>query len=77
MSGAGGFLVALGSGVALSFAFPEADLWWLAWVSVAPLLFVASGRGFNRGFSLGFVYGVGFFGSLGNLHSVEARCPRV
>jgi apolipoprotein N-acyltransferase len=64
MSGAGGYLVALGSGIALSFAFPEPDLWWLAWVSIAPLLLVASGRSFGRGFSLGLVYGAGFFGTL-------------
>jgi apolipoprotein N-acyltransferase len=64
MSGAGGYLVALGSGIALTFAFPKPDLWWLAWVSIAPLLLVASGRSFGRGFSLGLVYGAGFFGTL-------------
>jgi apolipoprotein N-acyltransferase len=61
---AGGYLVALGSGIALSFAFPEAGLWWLAWIAIAPLLLVASGRSFRHGLVLGLVYGVGFFGTL-------------
>jgi apolipoprotein N-acyltransferase len=64
MNGAGGYLVALGSGMALSFAFPESDLWWLAWISIAPLLLVAADRSFKRGFSLGIVFGVAFFGTL-------------
>jgi apolipoprotein N-acyltransferase len=64
MNDAGDYLVALGAGIALSFAFPEPDLWWLAWIAIAPLLLVASGRSSRRGFSLGFVYGAAFFGSL-------------
>ncbi|MGH2818132.1 MAG: apolipoprotein N-acyltransferase [Actinomycetota bacterium] len=64
MNDTGDYLVALGSGVALSFAFPEPDLWWLAWIAIAPLLLVASGRSFRRGFLLGFVYGAAFFGTL-------------
>jgi apolipoprotein N-acyltransferase len=64
MNGAGGYVVALVSGIALSLAFPESDLWWLAWISIAPLLLVAADRSFKRGFSLGIVYGAAFFGTL-------------
>src|SRR3712207_3350048 len=57
-------VVALVSGIVLSFAFPETDLSFLAWVSIAPLLVVARGQGWRRAFALGFVFGMGFFGSL-------------
>ncbi|MDZ7732936.1 MAG: hypothetical protein U5R31_07290 [Acidimicrobiia bacterium] len=31
-------LAALPAGALLALAFPEADLWWLAWVALIPLL---------------------------------------
>ncbi|MGH2808177.1 MAG: apolipoprotein N-acyltransferase, partial [Actinomycetota bacterium] len=57
-------IVALLSGVALSFAYPEADLAPLAWVAIAPLLVVTRGASWGSGARLGFLFGVGFFGSL-------------
>ena len=52
------------SGVALSLAFPEADLYPLAWIAIAPLLIGARGGSIRRGAVLGAVFGLGFFGSL-------------
>jgi apolipoprotein N-acyltransferase len=48
----------------LTLAFPEVDLAFLAWVSIAPLLVGARGSSWRRGLSLGFAFGLGFFGTL-------------
>ena len=56
--------VALVAGVLLSFSFPEPSLGPLAWVAIAPLLVVARGRSRRSAASIGFVFGLGFFGSL-------------
>ena len=59
--------VALAGGVVLSFAWPEADFGPLAWVCVAPLLWLAGTpgeRGLRRGAVVGFAFGIGFFGAL-------------
>jgi apolipoprotein N-acyltransferase len=56
--------VALIAGVALSLAFPEADIAPLAWISLAPLLFVLRNQSLPSGFLIGFLFGVGFFGTL-------------
>ncbi len=56
--------VALASGAALSFAFPEPNLAPLAWIAIAPLLWVLRGAGVRRGFALGYVFGLGFFAVL-------------
>lgn len=50
--------------MALTLAFPEPGLGPLAWVALAPLLVAASGAGAKRGFLLGAVFGVCFFGTL-------------
>jgi apolipoprotein N-acyltransferase len=64
MTPAVGYPVAFATGVALSLAFPEPSLSFVAWVAFAPLL-VALDRGPpGRGFLVGFVFGVGFFGAL-------------
>jgi apolipoprotein N-acyltransferase len=57
-------LLALLSGAALSLAFPEPDLAFVAWIAPAGLLLAASGAGWRRGAFLGFMFGVGFFGAL-------------
>jgi apolipoprotein N-acyltransferase len=56
--------VALASGLALSFAFPEPDIAPLAWVAIAPLLIALRDRTAWQGFWIGFAFGFGFFGSL-------------
>ncbi|MDQ4124619.1 MAG: apolipoprotein N-acyltransferase, partial [Actinomycetota bacterium] len=58
-----------GSGVALTLAFPEPGVAPLAWVCLAPLLASLTGAGARRGFLLGAVFGVCFFGTL--LHWVS------
>lgn len=56
--------VSLVAGGTLSLAFPEPDLAPLAWVAIAPFLYVSRRAGFRRGFALGYVFGLGFMGSL-------------
>jgi len=51
------------AGLALSLSFPPAEVWPLAFVAVAPLLWLLRGVGARRGFLLGFVYGAGFYGA--------------
>ena len=60
----GRYAAALVSGAALAFAFPEPDLFFLAWVALAPLLVVAGDVGPGRGLLLGLVFGIAFFGTL-------------
>lgn len=55
---------ALISGVLGALAFPEPDIAPLAIVALAGLVKVSSGAGGRRGFALGFVFGIGFFGVL-------------
>jgi apolipoprotein N-acyltransferase len=65
MTGSRAYVVALASGVALSFAFPEPSLSPLAWISLVPLLFVlGTTTSAARGALLGAAFGVGFFGTL-------------
>jgi apolipoprotein N-acyltransferase len=58
------YALVAGSGVALSFSFPEPGLGPLAWVAIAPLLALAARQNTGRGVRLGFVFGLGFFGAL-------------
>ena len=55
--------ICLFSGIALSFAFPEPSIAPLAWFAIAPLLVVARANP-RHGLGYGFVFGLGFFGSL-------------
>jgi apolipoprotein N-acyltransferase len=57
-------LLTILSGVALSFAFPAADLAPLAWIGLVPLLFVLRDQTMRAGFALAMAFGVGFFGTL-------------
>lgn len=52
------------SGVALSLAFPEPSLAPVAWIAIAPLLVIASAAPPRRGFTMAFVFGLGFFSML-------------
>ncbi len=49
------------SGVLLFLAFPNYNAWWFAWIGLAPLLVVISGRGSMQGFLLSFICGLVFF----------------
>ncbi|MDQ3751566.1 MAG: apolipoprotein N-acyltransferase [Actinomycetota bacterium] len=62
--GAAAYGIALISGAVLTLAFPEPDLAPAAWVAVAPLFVLVREATPRRGFGLGVVYGVGFFGTL-------------
>lgn len=63
-SGAKPYAIVLVSGALLALAFPEPDLAPLAWVALIPLLYLARDVRVGRGFGLGFVFGLGFFGVL-------------
>jgi apolipoprotein N-acyltransferase len=56
-------LISLVSGLALSLAFPPAGLWPIAFVAMAPLLWLLEGCSARRGLLLGFVFGLGFYGA--------------
>lgn len=64
MRGPRALAVCLASGIVLSFAFPDPSIAPLAWVSIAPLLWLAAGERPLRGAALAFVFGFGFFGAL-------------
>jgi len=63
-SGPRALAVCLLSGIALSLAFPEPSLAPLAWIAVAPLIVIGAGASPRRGFTLAFVFGLGFFSLL-------------
>ncbi len=54
--------VALASGIVLSTAFPPIGWWPVAFVAVAPLLWLLSSTGPRRGALLGLAFGLGFYG---------------
>jgi apolipoprotein N-acyltransferase len=51
------------AGLALSVSFPPAELWPVAFLAVAPLLWLLRGAGPARGFALGLAFGLAFFGA--------------
>jgi len=56
-------IVALASGAVLSLAFPPAGLWPLAFLAPVPLLWLLRDVRSGRGFVLGLVFGIGFYGA--------------
>ncbi len=56
-------LIAFAAGLALSLTFPPASLWPLAFVAIAPLLWLLDRSGPWRGALLGFVFGLGCYGA--------------
>lgn len=60
----GGVAAVAAAGALLTLSFPEPSLGPIAWVAVAPLLAALPGAGARRGFALGAVFGVCFFGTL-------------
>lgn len=64
-------LYAVGAAVALIFAFPPHDLWFLAPVGVALFALATHGRRARAGAALGFVTGAIFFGVLLNWTSIQ------
>lgn len=57
-------IVALLSGAALTLAFPEPDLAPIAWIALVPLLVVTTTGTVRGAIGLGFIFGLGFFGTL-------------
>ncbi len=55
--------VSLASGLTLSLAFPPAEIWPVSFVALAPLLWLLRGVSARRGFVLGLVYGMAFYGA--------------
>ncbi|GIJ56594.1 apolipoprotein N-acyltransferase [Virgisporangium aurantiacum] len=64
-------LYAVGAALALIFAFPPHDLWFLAPVGVALFALATHGRRARAGAALGFVAGAIFFGVLLNWTSIQ------
>ena len=59
-----GIFIPLISGVVLSFAFPRANLHWLAWFTLAPLMYYTYRLPWKRALLSGLAFGLGYFGSL-------------
>jgi len=57
-------VICLISGVVLSLAFPRADLHWIAWFALAPLMYYTYRLTWKQALICGMAFGVGFFGSL-------------
>lgn len=55
---------AAASGLLLVLAFPAADLGWLAWIALVPLLIAIDGQSPSQAFRLGYLTGAVFFGGL-------------
>jgi apolipoprotein N-acyltransferase len=55
--------ISLASGLVLSLAFPPAGLWPVAFVALAPWLWLLDGAGARRGLLLGLAFGLGFYGA--------------
>ena len=55
--------LALASGLVLSLAFPPVGLWPLAFIALAPLIWMLEAAHARRGFLLGLVYGLAFYGA--------------
>src|SRR5256714_2084577 len=52
----------LSSAILSILSFPNFDLWWLAWIAVAPLIFaVATTSKIRAAFMLGMLWGIIFF----------------
>jgi len=56
-------LISFAAGLTLSLAFPPAGLWPVAFVAIAPLLWLLDRSGPWRGAFLGFVFGLGCYGA--------------
>ncbi len=56
------YAIAAFSGMALAFSFQDFGLWPLAWVGMAPLLFILRGKAIHFGAALGFTAGMFYFG---------------
>lgn len=56
-------LIALASGLALSTAFPPVGLWPVAFVALAPLIWLLWNARPRRGFLLGLAFGLAFYGA--------------
>ena len=56
-------LISFATGLVLSLAFPPAGLWPVAFLAIAPLLWLLERAGPARGALLGFVYGLGCYGA--------------
>lgn len=61
---AGQLAVALASGGVLTLAFPEPDVFPLAWLALAPVLLVTRACTVRRGLVVWFVFGLAFMGTL-------------
>ena len=57
-------VISLISGVLLSFAFPRANVHWLAWFALAPLMYYTYRLNRRRALICAAVFGLGFFGNL-------------
>ena len=59
-----GILIPLISGIALSFAFPRANLHWIAWFALAPMMYYIYRLPWKGALLSGLAFGLGYFGSL-------------
>lgn len=58
------FVLSLTSGILLALAFPKANLYFIAWIALAPLFYYLYRLPWKRVLISAFVFGMGFFASL-------------
>lgn len=70
-------VVSLISGILLSLAFPRANMHWLAWFALAPLMYYVYRLTWKRALICGLAFGVGFFASLLYWIAIFGKLPWV
>ena len=70
-------VVSLITGVVLSLAFPKANLHWVAWFALAPLMYYVYPLSWKRALICGLAFGMGYFGALVYWIAVFGKLPWV
>lgn len=68
-------VISLISGIILALAFPRANIYWLAWLSLSPLIYYIYRLRWKRALICSFAFGMGFFGTLVYWIAVFGKLP--
>ncbi len=68
-------VISLISGIILSLAFPRANLYWLAWVALFPIIYYTYNLSWKKTIISGMLFSVGFFASLLYWIAIYGKLP--